>query len=98
MMPDQKNQSINNDTETRFKFPCTIPIKVIGKHNEEFETTVLQIFHTHFPNLKENCLALKASAKNTYLSMTVTVDAESKDQLDKLYLDLSACPLVLWAL
>jgi putative lipoic acid-binding regulatory protein len=86
------------EKETLLKFPCSLPIKIIGKKSDEFETTVLQIFRNHFSNLKENCLEQKNSSKGTYLAMTVTVDADSKEQLDKLYLELTACPLVLWAL
>jgi putative lipoic acid-binding regulatory protein len=94
----EEKQLKETQEESLLKFPCSMPIKVIGKSTDEFEITILQIFHTHFPKLKENCLEIKKSSKNTYLALTVTIEAESKKQLDNLYQDLTSCPLVLWAL
>jgi len=88
----------DQNIETLLKFPCVMPIKVIGENNDAFEIAVIPIFHKHFPTLKEGCLEFKKSSKAKYLAMTITVEAESKEQLDALYQELTDHPLVLWAL
>ena len=84
--------------ETAMKFPCSVPIKVLGKNNEEFEKAVLEIVHKHFPQLTEGCLEQNKSEQGNYLALTVTVKADSRTQLDDLYRSLTSCPLVSIAL
>jgi putative lipoic acid-binding regulatory protein len=84
--------------EIVMEYPCVIPVKILGKNSEEFEKAVLQIVHEHFPHLTEGCLEQRKSGQGTYLALTITVKAESKEQMDKLYRSLTACPLVSVAL
>jgi uncharacterized protein len=84
--------------DTNLKFPCDFPIKIVGVANDEFEISVLTIFRQHFPDLSETAISARHSRDNKYLSLTVTVHAHSKEQLDKLYQDLTACEQVLMAL
>jgi len=84
--------------EAIFNFPCDFPIKAMGKHHEEFEGTVVSIVRKHCPDLGENAVQTRASKGGKYLSVTVTVRATSKLQLDNLYLELTALDEVLWAL
>jgi putative lipoic acid-binding regulatory protein len=84
--------------ESAIPFPCDFPIKVVGKKDDQFEQTVLAIFKKHFPNLAEGSLKQRPSQQGNYLSLTVTVYAENKKQLDDLYQELSKCPEVVMAL
>lgn len=84
--------------ETLLKFPCDFPIKVVGKNNEAFEMFVLSVLHKHFPDLGESALRQKTSKDNTYLSITATVHAESKEQLDAVYRELTGSELTLMVL
>ena len=86
------------DAEALFNFPCDFPIKAMGKHSEEFEGTVVSIVRKHCPDLGESAVKTRPSKGGKYLSVTVTVRATSKLQLDNLYLELTALEEVLWAL
>jgi putative lipoic acid-binding regulatory protein len=85
-------------TESLHKFPCEFIIKVFGNKNDEFETTVITIIRQHCPDLRENALVLRPSKDGKYLAISVTLEAESKEQIDAIYRDLSANPNILMAL
>lgn len=80
------------------QFPCEFVIKVFGLATDEFETAVMTIIHVHIKDLREDAFRTRASKDGKYLAITVTITATSKDQLDDIYRDLSANPLVLMAL
>ncbi len=86
------------DVDALFNFPCDFPIKAMGKHSENFEGTVVSIVRKHCPDLGEGAVKTRPSKGGKYLSVTVTVRASSKIQLDNLYLELTALEEVLWAL
>ncbi len=89
---------MSDSDETLLEFPCDFPIKIFGKASDEFEITVFTIVHKHFPTLAENSIVSRHSKDNTYLALTILVTAESKEQLDNAYRELSAHELVLMAL
>lgn len=90
-----------NETEqfsSPMEFPCDFMIKAMGKNNDTFIDAVKRIINTHFPNVADNQFNTRPSKDDNYTAVTVTVHAESKDQLDKLYQDLTDEPSVLMAL
>lgn len=84
--------------KTLLEFPCDFPIKVMGKNSANFANEIKAIFIKHFPQLNEDKVNLKPSKGNKYLSVSVTVNAQSKEQLDNLYQELTAHPQVVMAL
>lgn len=80
------------------EFPCEFPIKVMGKTHEDFEDCVNVIFSRHVPDFNKEQLKIRASGKGNYSAITVTIEAQSQEQLDNIYIDLSAHELVLMAL
>ncbi len=86
-----------NDTKL-IKFPCEYEIKVIGNNNPQFKIEVLTIIRKHASKLAENCLRIKPSKQNKYLSMSVTINAKNKTQLERIYSDLKACKDVVMTL
>ncbi len=84
--------------ETLLEFPCRFPIKVMGKNDREFDFLVLEIVRRHVPELNEQAVTTRPSKDANFLSVTVTIQATSKDQLDAIYRDLSSHPQVLMAL
>lgn len=80
------------------EFPCDFPIKVMGKASPEFETFVLSTIRKYAPDLLENSIELRPSGKGNFLSITVTIHAQNKAQLDAIYQELTANKLVLMAL
>jgi len=77
------------------KFPCEFPIKVMGKSSKEFAGLVLAIVRQHFPDFTDDHLEKRYSQFTNYISLTVTVTAESREQLDQLYRHLSSTPEIL---
>ncbi len=80
------------------EFPCDFIIKVVGKANKKFETSVLDIIHKHFPTFSNKNYTKRLSRDANFLALTITIHAESKEQLDAAYQDLSDCKEIIMAL
>ncbi|MDX1592626.1 MAG: DUF493 domain-containing protein [Gammaproteobacteria bacterium] len=89
---------MTTDTESPFDFPCTFPVKAMGRDEEGFEATVVGIVRRHAPDLGEGAVTTQASRRGRYVSVTVTITATSREQLDAIYNDLTAHHQVLMAL
>lgn len=86
------------EKKTLLNFPCDFTIKVFGKTGKDFESTVFNILKKHNAPLTKPEPQSRQSENGKYLAMSVTIFVESKDQLDKIYQDLSSSPHVLMAL
>jgi putative lipoic acid-binding regulatory protein len=75
-------------------FPTDFPIKIMGSNELEFEPRMLAIVREHAPDLDETTVEVRQSRGGKYLSLTVTVRARSRAQLDSIYLALTAHPMV----
>lgn len=80
------------------EFPCDFPIKAMGSDHGDFEALVVSLIRKHVPDLGENAVKRRPSQGGKYLAVTVTVTATSREQLDDIYRDLTACEHVLMAL
>lgn len=80
------------------KFPCDFTFKVIGEASDDFEGAVLGIFRSHFTNLGEAAIKITPSKNKKYLSLSIHVFAQNKEQLDKTYQALTENPLILFVL
>lgn len=78
------------------EFPCTFPVKAIGKDTGEFEAIVTDILRRHVSELMD--VTTRSSAGGKYLAVTATFVATSRDQLDALYRELSSNELVVMLL
>lgn len=87
-----------NNHSSPLKFPSDFIIKVMGKNEAIFESTIKAIIHKHYPTVSDDQYKIRPSKDNNYTAITVSVYAESKEQLDALYKDLSDEPLILMAL
>ena len=81
-----------------FEFPCSFPIKVFGKDEDEFETLIVSIIRHHVPDLQAENINSRLSDGGKYLAVTATFIADSLEQLDALYMELSAHDRVLMVL
>lgn len=86
------------ETETLIEFPCDFLIKIMGKSQQDFIDFAKKTIDHHFPNTKPDAWQQQDSKNGNYLSLSVTVYAESKTQLDAAYRELTASDLVLMAL
>jgi putative lipoic acid-binding regulatory protein len=83
------------DRETLLEFPCTYPLKMMGRNTEEFQATVRSIIEKHIPEATEVYCSSRASSGDKYLSITATFVAESQEQLKAIYAELASNNLVL---
>ena len=81
-------------TETLLEFPCTFPMKIVGKTADGFAQEVLAVVLRHAPDFDSASMGMRASREGKYLSLTCTLNATSREQLDALYRELSAHPMV----
>ncbi|GMR01181.1 MAG: DUF493 domain-containing protein [Gammaproteobacteria bacterium] len=86
------------DGETLLEFPCEFPVKAMGLACDELEVAVIEIINRHVENLAEGSLKMKPSKTGKYTAITVTITAHSKEQIDAIYMDLTACEHVSIAL
>jgi putative lipoic acid-binding regulatory protein len=59
---------------------------------------VVEIVRRHVPDLAEGAVKSRTSAQGRYVSVTVIVNATSREQLDAIYQDLVDCESVIMAL
>lgn len=104
----------SSEQTTLIEYPCDFPIKIIGRvgpspgvlpdaasleyGRQAFTQAALVIVKRHAPDYDEANLEARISKKNTYLSLTCTIHAVSREQLDALYQELCDHPLVLMVL
>ena len=80
--------------QTLLEFPCDFPIKIMGARVDGFAQAVLEVVVGHAPGFDGATMEMRPSSKGNYLSLTCTIRATSKDQLDALYRALTAHPMV----
>jgi putative lipoic acid-binding regulatory protein len=80
--------------ESPLKFPTQFPIKIMGRTQDGFAQAVVAVVQKHAPDFDPSTLEMRASAAGKYLSVTATINATSREQLDDLYRDLSSHPMV----
>jgi len=83
--------------ESLLRFPCRFPIKIIGHNTAEFDQTVLEVIALHAGEQPLD-ISRQPSRNSKFISITVTITAESRDQLDNIYRSLTASGQVLVAL
>ena len=83
---------------TLMEFPCRFSIKAFGKQDAAFEQTVFDLVRVHVPELERDDLQQKASSGGRYVSVTVTIIARSKTQLDAIYQALTDHDAVIMSL
>ena len=87
---------MSSSDESPLQFPADVPVKVFGRNDAEFRAAAVEIIEKHFG--KAYTVTEVASRQAAYVSLTVTVRAESRAQLDALYQDFVASAQVLMAL
>ena len=87
-----------SNTESLMEFPCDFPIKAIGEAGLAFGAVGVEIVNRHAQTVGEGAVTTRESRGGRYLAVTVTVRAQSREQLDAIYQDLTADPRVTMAL
>jgi hypothetical protein len=80
--------------DSPLKFPCAFPIKAMGRTQDGFAQAVVAVVLRHAPDFDPATLEMRTSSAGNYISVTATINATSRAQLDDLYRDLSSHPMV----
>lgn len=76
--------------DSLLEFPCELPIKVLGRNLPGFRARVLAIVRDHYRDLEEHRVTEQKSRRGAYLSLTITVPAASREEVDAVYRALTA--------
>lgn len=90
--------STNDSKTSLLEFPCRFPIKAMGRHSDEFEGRVLELVGQHAEPLVDEPVKVTPSGAGNFVSVTVVIEAQSQQQLDAIYQDLTDSEWVLMAL
>jgi uncharacterized protein len=80
------------------EFPSDFPIKVMGRHDSGLRALTQAIIEKHAGPVQESSVRTRTSADGNFLALTYVVRASSREQLDDIYRELTACKSVLMAL
>ncbi len=70
----------------------------MGEAADDFDALVVTLIRRHSPDLLEGAVQTRLSRKGKYMSVTVTIDAQSQVQLDDIYRELTGNKRILLAL
>jgi putative lipoic acid-binding regulatory protein len=84
--------------QTLLEFPCEFPVKAFVKSGADAEAMVVGLVRRHAPDLAQEDIASRASGGGKYTALTLNIHAQSQDQLDAIYQDLTDSPDVIMAL
>jgi putative lipoic acid-binding regulatory protein len=86
------------DDGSLLAFPCDFPIKIMGRKAPGFAQNVSGIVRRHAPDFDPATMEMRPSRQGKYISLTCTVRATSREQLDALYQALCDDPSVVMVL
>lgn len=78
----------------KIEFPCDYPIKVIGDAEKGLREKVIYIMREHAGDVDETLIVERNSREGRFISITVTIVATGKPQLDQIFTDLKATGIV----
>ena len=84
--------------ESVMQFPCSFPIKLMGRESGEFRQAARELVEKHTGPLDDEAFQASLSRNGRFVSITITVVAESREQLDNIYRDATAHDDVIMAL
>ena len=76
------------------EYPTEFPIKIVGVNRAGFEAQIAQVLRAHAPDFDVTSIQVRESRAGNYLSISATITARSRTQLDALYRELTSHPMV----
>ena len=83
-----------DEQQSLIEYPCAFPIKVMGRTQSGFAQAALKVVQRHDPGFDPASVEMRPSREGNYLSLTVTIQATSREHLDQVYQDLCDHPMV----
>ncbi|MEY4447382.1 MAG: hypothetical protein RLZZ433_397 [Pseudomonadota bacterium] len=84
--------------ESLIEYPCDFPIKVMGARVDGFAEAMADVAKQFDPGFDPATIEMRPSKAGNYLSITLTIRATDREQLDNLYRALTGHPMVKVAL
>ena len=84
--------------ESLIEYPCDFPIKVMGARVDGFAEAMAIVAKQFDPGFDPATIEMRPSKAGNYLSITLTIRATDREQLDNLYRALTGHPMVKVAL
>lgn len=84
--------------ESLIEYPCHFPMKIVGVHSSTYKEKIIELVRTHAPDFCDKQIKERYSKNNKYLSLAITVHVHNREQLDAIYITLTACDEVSWVL
>ncbi len=94
MSDDRSLSEAFDRLERLLEFPVDFPLKIMGRRVDGFAQTMASLVGEHVPDFDPSTIELRASSKGTYLSVTVVVRVDSREQLEALYRSIAVHPMV----
>ena len=88
----------NKLTASLLEYPCEFPLKIFGLQQAGLAQAVLEVVGKHDPEFTAAGMEMRASKNARYVSLTCTIRATSREQLDALYQELCDHPMVVMVL
>jgi putative lipoic acid-binding regulatory protein len=85
-------------SDTLQVFPSEFPIKVMGRRDTDLRSLTQAIIERHAGPVLDSSVRVRLSGDGNFLALTYMVHATSREQLDAIYRELTACKSVLMAL
>lgn len=85
---------MDTSEKSLIEYPCDFPIKVFGEAQPGFAQAIAKVVLAHAPDFDSASIETRNSSNAKYLSLTCTIRATSREQLDDLYRDLTSHPMV----
>lgn len=88
----------DEDQKPVIEFPCSFPIKMMGRDQKSFRKSAIEVVARHTGEVAEDAIRTSMSRNGNFVAITITIEAESQEQLDNLYNDLCSHEEILVAL
>ena len=80
------------------EYPNRYPLKVFGRHADDFEAIVLALVRARIPQAEHIEVTQRSSSGGKYLALTLTFTVYTQQQLEDIYRDLYECEQVVMSL
>jgi len=79
-------------------FPCSFVLKVMGTIDAQLEVAIVPVLSKHIEDITQIEITTRLSTGGKFSSVTVKFTANSQEQLDNIYREITARPDVLMVL
>ena len=86
---------MDTESDDVFDFPCRFPIKAMGRDAEGFPAHVMDLVAATVGPIEPDDVNIRPSQNGRFISVTVTFTATSREQLDKVYRQLTGSSRIL---